>query len=384
MSLGDGLRQLAICAAQVALLLVTASFCFDCIHWALHRLARSPSRLLQAVAGLHGAHHQFLDRELRFHDEQLWRNVWLHHVPELFTQLLVCAGFFLVFPPAPVAVAMAIFCFLFVLVIAQRGRDVHHRALEVVPAPLIHLRVNLPYHSLHHVFPDRYLGSIAPLFDWLFGTGCQLAGRRYAVTGASGAFGAPFKELLEAEGAARVTPLKFGADWTYGDYSKVEAVLAQTDVLVLAHGAKRERTMEANCDSFVELIERFRRATAGRRFPVEVWAVGSEIEAHPHFGNEELKVYSRSKRAYARHAWRYYRDPSFLYRHIVPSAFTSPMGPGLISGRTAARMAMFFIRRGARYVPVTYTGIALLNYFKFLLFGRSGTAATRAVRSRPS
>jgi hypothetical protein len=181
--------------------------------------------------------------------------------------------------------------------------------------------------------------------------------------------------MLEAEGAAKVTPLKFGADWTYEDYSKLDAVLKETDVLVLAHGAKRERTMEANCDSFVEMIERFRRATAGRRFPVEVWAVGSEIEAHPHFGIEELKVYSRSKRAYAAHARRYYRERGFLYRHIVPSAFTSPMGPGLISGKTAARIAMFFIRRGARYVPVTYTGIAFVNYFKFLFGAGKAPAA---------
>ena len=46
------------------------------------------------------------------------------------------------------------------------------------------------------------------------------------------------------------------------------------------------------------------------------------------------------------------------------SAFTSPMGPGLMSGRTCARVALFLIRRGARYVPVTYTGVALWNYFK--------------------
>ena len=32
-----------------------------------------------------------------------------------------------------------------------------------------------------------------------------------------------------------------------------------------------------------------------------------------------------------------------------------------------AAMTMFLIRRGFRYVPVTYTGIALLNYAKFLL-----------------
>jgi hypothetical protein len=99
---------------------------------------------------------------------------------------------------------------------------------------------------------------------------------------------------------------------------------------------------------------------------VEVWAVGSEIECHPAFGNRDLQVYLESKRAYARHARRYYRDRDILYRHIVPSAFRSPMGFGLISGTTAAWIALFLIRRGFRYVPVTYTGIALVNYFKFL------------------
>jgi hypothetical protein len=56
-----------------------------------------------------------------------------------------------------------------------------------------------------------------------------------------------------------------------------------------------------------------------------------------------------------------------VYRHIVASAFTSRMGPGLISGEAAAALAMFFIRRGFRYIPVTYTGIAWVNYLKFAL-----------------
>jgi monoglucosyldiacylglycerol epimerase len=107
--------------------------------------------------------------------------------------------------------------------------------------------------------------------------------------------------------------------------------------------------------------------------PGEVWAVGLEIECHPHFGNGTLQIYSASKRAYAAHARRYYRDPDLLYRHIVPSAFTSRMGPGLISGAMAVRIAMFFITRGFRYIPVTYTGIALLNAFKFILLPAAQT-----------
>ena len=94
-------------------------------------------------------------------------------------------------------------------------------------------------------------------------------------------------------------------------------------------------------------------------------AVGSEIECHPAFGNADLQTYSRSKRAFARHARRYFHQPDLLYRHIVPSAFTSAMGPGLISGERAAAWAWFLIKRGYRYVPVSYTGIAMINYLKF-------------------
>ena len=140
--------------------------------------------------------------------------------------------------------------------------------------------------------------------------------------------------------------------------------------------------MEANCDSSVALIERFRALSADRQIPAEVWAVGSEIEAHPAFGIPELVLYRDSKRAFARHARRYYGDRRLVYRHIVPSAFTSPMGPGLMSGSFAARVALFLIRRGFRYVPVTYTGVAFFNYFKFLsLTPASPAACPRTGRS---
>lgn len=59
-----------------------------------------------------------------------------------------------------------------------------------------------------------------------------------------------------------------------------------------------------------------------------------------------------------------------IYRHIVPSSFRSAIGPGLMSGGFAAKVAFFLIRRGVRYVPVTYTGVALVNYFKFVWFTR--------------
>ena len=185
----------------------------------------------------------------------------------------------------------------------------------------------LPYHALHHVYPDSYMSSYTTLFDRLAGTACQIRGRRIALTGASGAFGAAMKDLLERAGAV-VVPLKFGVDWTYADYSGADSLLETADILILAHGAKADCAMQANCDSFLALIGRFRALARHRQIPVEVWAVGSEIECHPAFGDPVLQVYARAKRAYARAAARLVYDPDVLYRHIVPSAFRSRMGPG--------------------------------------------------------
>ncbi len=190
-------------------------------------------------------------------------------------------------------------------------------------------------------------------------------GKRVVLTGPTGAFGLPLQALLRKEGVAEILPFSFQKDWDYQEYSAFDAVFPTTDIFILAHGSKVEQAMEANCFSFVELIERYKRARQPNGRP-EIWAVGSEIESHPHWGNPDLKIYKASKDAYARFARMYYHDPTILYRHIVPAAFSSRMGPGLISGQTAARIALFFIKCGFRYVPVTYTGIACFNFFKFL------------------
>ena len=83
-------------------------------------------------------------------------------------------------------------------------------------------------------------------------------------------------------------------------------------------------------------------------------------------GQAELVDYAASKRAFARRALGYHRSGDVLYRHIVPSAFTSAMGPGPMSADTATRIALFFIRRGFSYVPVTLTTMAFWNYFRFI------------------
>lgn len=102
-----------------------------------------------------------------------------------------------------------------------------------------------------------------------------------------------------------------------------------------------------------------------RLTPPEIWAVGSEIELHGDMGIEALKPYAASKRAFAARAREFYTSPDLTYRHIVPAAFTSRMGKGLMSADVAAALSLFFIRRGFTYVPVTYTTLAVWNYIRF-------------------
>ena len=358
------LRVLLISAG----LFVVATFVFDAVHFSLHLCLKSRYRWLRNLGRPHQAHHVFFDRQLRYHEVAAVPNLLHHVVPEYATQIVVCALAFATLEPLPVIVVMLAFTALFASVMILQGKDPHHIPYRTIPVARETLFVRAPYHVMHHVYPDSYLSSYTTLFDGVMGTACQIAGRRVAVTGASGSFGSAMIHLLECAGAS-VVPLKFGVDWTYEDYSGADAVLASADVLVLAHGARGDQAMQANCESFLALIERFKRLSRYRQVPAEVWALGSEIECHPTFGNTGLLLYAQSKRDFARAAAGFLRDQEILYRHIVPSAFRSGMGGGLMSGRTAATIAFWLIRRGFRYVPVTYTGLAFLNFIPLFLRG---------------
>src|SRR5690606_6195833 len=124
----------------------------------------------------------------------------------------------------------------------------------------------------------------------------------------------------------------------------------------------------ANYTTFRDLVELFTDVGRSRLTAPEVWAVGSEVEFHGDMGLEELKDYSASKRAYALKAREFYRSNDLIYRHIVPSSFTSAMGKGAMSADTAVGITLALICRGFRYVPVTLTGLAVLNYFRFRYF----------------
>jgi len=287
-----------------------------------------------------------------------------------------------VFHWIPVTLVILLHIKNFATAIWSEGMDGNHMAMDRVSARQTIVKVNSAYHAMHHISPENYYSSYFNLFDLIFGRSCTIRHRRFLITGANGAFGSAMKAELERLGGT-VETAKHGEDFGPGDVAKMRAKLENADVLILAHGAKGPQAWSANYTTFTEIADLFVEAGRQRLVPPEIWAVGSEAEFHGDLGEPDLVDYAASKRAYARRALSYYRSPDVLYRHIVPSAFKSAMGPGPMSARTAVRYALFFIRRGFHYIPATLTTLALWNYWRFTL-QKSDAAPSDPARAPPA
>jgi hypothetical protein len=359
--------DIVIFLLQAALAFVASTALFDALHWILHKWERSSIPLLRTFSSWHWVHHKFLGLDMQINPAYARANIWFHILPEYLTSMAGTLVFLLVFPWPPIAAVAVIRTVMLGMTLREEGLDYNHMSMDRVGGQQGLLWVDNNYHAMHHVYPHNFFSSFANVFDMIAGTSCQIEGRRFLVTGASGAFGSAMVATLTRLGGV-VETAKSGVDFSAGNYAAMQEKLLRADVLVLAHGAKAEDCWNANNVTFRELTELFTELGKARLTPPEVWALGSEVEFHGDMGMDELKAYSASKRAFALRARDYYRSDALIYRHIVPSSFTSPMGKGAMTAQTAVSMALFFIRRGFRYVPVTLTGLALLNYFRFRFF----------------
>ncbi|KAM5357028.1 hypothetical protein ACJZ2D_016688 [Fusarium nematophilum] len=306
------------------------SLVFDLVHWLAHKSHQSPFHALRLLARTHSIHHQYFDRNLKYNDAVSRTSI----------------------------------------VAWNLGRDSNHVSYSQLPRDPCFFLVGPQYHALHHIDPRNYFGSMTRFVDWVFGTAVTLRGRRVAMTGSRGALGQAFIDRLSLEHVKCIKPLRFGIDWTFDNYSGLESILANTDILILAHGSKDDSdAFQANCESVIAILELFRRSCPRSKLGLlpEVWYVGSEAEFHGCWSSS-MQRYTDSKRAFVPFARAYYGDREFIYRHIVPAAFKSGLGPGLVTAHWTARVALWWIRRGARYVPVTYTGFAYANFFRFMFW----------------
>ncbi|KAL4935646.1 hypothetical protein BDV06DRAFT_217279 [Aspergillus oleicola] len=367
-------------------LYIGSSLFFDIVHFLLHKWSRSRCKALRWLSQCHQFHHLYYNRSLNFNPKYHRHNAFIA-LP--FETVCLCVGgvlsWFLLlhltdqhslevqYRYPPLIAVLAIHLIRTLAVICMSGQDSNHIVYKTVPKDTNWLFVGPQFHALHHVYPDRYMGSVTKIFDWIAGTAYSLRNKSVVITGESGAFGSAIIRRLRDEGVRDITGLKSGDHWTYDDFSKVRTVFdqVQPDILVLAHGTKGEDAVDANCNSSIRLIQLYLehkqnigQEGAKKTLP-EIWYVGSEIELHPAFGGAEMHRYLASKRAFLPYARALYDDSRVVYRHIIPAAFQSHMGKAIVSADWAAGVMAWWIRRGARYVPVTYTGIAYLNFFKF-------------------
>lgn len=337
---------------------------FDVIHYMLHQFLKSKNRFLRYLGSIHLVHHRFYSTLLKINAAYTYKNMVSHALIEYITHMTCIVLCLLIFNPVAILLAASLETIIFLSILYLKGVDAHHKPLTSLNARKGGIFVNANYHALHHVFPNNFYSSYIKIFDYILGSGTQIAGKKIAMTGASGALGSNMKRLLEKEGAEVIT-FKYGTDYTYDDYTQLIEPLSHADILLLCHGSKFDNAQEANCDSFVKIIELFRTVRKRSIAPLEIWGVGSEIECHPCFGIKKIQVYAKSKRNFAKYAHQYFHDPDIQYRHLVHSSFISPMGPGLMTASFAAKMTLFLIKRGFKYVPVTYTGFGLINYVRF-------------------
>jgi sterol desaturase/sphingolipid hydroxylase (fatty acid hydroxylase superfamily) len=329
-------------------LYVTGSLFFDIVHYTLHQLSKSRSKLLRCIGYIHEVHHLYFNRRLKFNNRYLWQNMFCELPLELSCQLF---GTWLGYLALPGLVSqellnlMMVFEVLrsFVVAILQ-GRDSNHQTYEtVMPKDPHSFLVGPEYHAMHHVDPSAYVSSSFRVFDWIFGTSYTLRSRRIMMSGLEGGFGQAIKKELELrESVNCVQELNI-----FGEGQKMIEILTNTDILIIGN---------EECISAIETIELFKQHYKPRSgnclLLPEVWYVSSETPD------------SSSSASFIPHARKYYDEERFIYKQIVLSNSTSGLWRALGS-EWMAKVAMWWIRRGARFSPATNPASALREYLRF-------------------
>lgn len=362
-------------------LLCAGSLFFDVVHHMLHRCEKSSHPLFKRLARIHHYHHLYFTRHLQFDKKYLRQNQFQALPLELALQIfgtILGYTFSTLVTPTPLVWTKPNHVWYIIgfqvtrtaFVIATSGRDSNHLVYQTAPKDPNWIFVGPEFHSLHHVYPDRYIGSFIKALDWICGTAYSFRGKRFVITGANEKFGQAIVAELEREGVNGIHKLDIGTDWNHDDFENAIPLLSNSDVLILAHSLKGQDEVESNCKSAIRLIKLFKKHKVinrvGPTLP-EVWYVGNESEVHLSWGNRRTLRCSQQERGFLPHARYFYDDPNILYRHIVPSSFCSIMKFGVQSTAVQeARFAMWWIRRGARYVTGLYIGAAYLNYLRFI------------------
>ncbi len=328
------------------LLMLLATFVFDIIHVLLHILANSRWAWLKAIGDLHTVHHEFLDEDLRIHEDKIPANVRCHVIPEFITQIVVTTPFFLVFPPLSVVVALGIEVLTFVLIMrGTPGFDLNHRYVDKLVAYQPSVFCMPEYHLLHHVYPTAYFGSWIKALDYLLRSGTAFKKRKVVITGCEYPFAAHLSDLLEKQGSVviRLTGNQPEQD------KDMAALLEEANILVLCHQQTHE-------NSYANLARQFCDIHQDRSIPMEIWALAAQNEFSDNSQYDQELGYSAAFVPKARYL---FTSDRAIYRHIVADGVYTP--------ERKAKAVMRRIRRGFNYVPASINAQILWHFLRFIL-----------------
>jgi len=329
-------------------LLLIATVAFDVIHVLLHTFYNSNNKVLKRIGYLHEVHHEFLDTELKIHEDKISANVYCHVIPEYITQVVVTALFIFVFPLTSVIAALLLETFIFALIMkGTPGFDVNHRYVDRLLAyrPLFFC---LPeYHLLHHVYPNAYYSSWIKLLDYILGSGIYLKKRKVLMTDNKLPFGQEMEVLLKKEGC-HVELLAADSD----KKTKQEA-MEKAEILLLCHKPDKDSGYDEFATQFCEVHK-------DRHTPVELWALTSseELSAAADYDDEFCM-----QKAFLPKARSLFDSEALIYRHLVAS--------GSNTERKNVASILKKIKRGYNYVTENLALTHTVHFLRFLLYRKS-------------
>jgi hypothetical protein len=325
----------------------SGSFFFDLAHWTLHKFAKSKSPILRKIGYLHEVHHLYFNRRLKFNDHYRWQNMCYELPLELSCQLFgTWLGYVLANTtgftgPALLSKEILVLVLIFEIirsfvVACMEGRDSNHKSYStVVPQDPHSFLVGPEYHALHHVDPTSYIGSTFKVFDWFLGTSCSLKSRRVTIVGSLGVFGAALREQLLEESVSCVEKLSLVSSATDDGYPTMIELLSRTDILIFDSESERENV--------IGLFKKHHKAKAAQSLLLpEVWQCTSSF-----------------KKGSAEHTKRLHDDEDILFRQIDCHTERKWLE---VRPEIAAKLAIWWIRRGVRSVPATFDFLAFFEY----------------------
>jgi hypothetical protein len=363
---------LAITSSSIPVLIIsslwlyfTGSLIFDVAHYFLHKFSKSRYWILRRIGYLHEVHHLYFNRKLKFNNRYLWQNMFCELPLELSCQLFgtwlgyLAAQALSLTGPGLLTRELFHLVLMFevirsVVVAVLEGRDSNHQTYSTVVRKDPHsFLVGPEYHAMHHVNPSAYISSSFRIFDWVLGTSYTLRSRRVTLAGITGTFGQAMKrELQTKESVNCVQELSI-----HENHENIAETLAKTDILIISHE-------NGSCESTVKTIELFKnhyRSRPGHSLLMpEVWCIGNQ---------NEIQYSSSAGTAFTPHARMYHNDKDIIYRHIVLSTSISNLHNAFLRPNFATKVTLWWIRRGARYVPVTNPVSAFLGYLNFFYGG---------------